>query len=116
MDLDLQKIGFQVKSARIAKHMTQQQLADSAGISVPILRAIEKGKQSMSVHTLIGITNTLGISTDSLINDDPPDVNGIKEQIRKELATLTPVQYEKFMEFVQELEQKRSDRSGSQDE
>ena len=85
MDLDLQKIGLRVKSARIAKHMTRQQLADSAGISVSNLRAIETGKRSMSVHTLIGITDALDVSSDSLINDDPPDIAGIKEKIRKEL-------------------------------
>ena len=107
MDLDLQKIGARVKSARIAKNITQQQLADSAGISVSTVRAVEKGKCIMRLRALIGITDALDISIDSLSRDDSPEITRITEKIVKKYATLTPEQQEKFLQSVQELKQKR---------
>ena len=108
MELDLQKIGARVKSARIAKNMTQHQLADSAGISVSTVRAVENGKQSMHIRVLNGITDALDISSDSLLLDIPPEVARITEKINKEFATLTPEQKEKFLQSVQALKEKRS--------
>ena len=45
MDAELVKIGARVKQARLAKHMTQMQLAEAANISMSFLSNIENGRQ-----------------------------------------------------------------------
>ena len=71
MDTELMKIGSRVKQARLAKHLTQMQLAEAAGISVSFLSNIENGRQSMNLRALIAISDALNVSADWLIKDIP---------------------------------------------
>ena len=49
--------------------MTQEQLAEQAGISLSFLGHIERGTRKASLDTLVGIANALKISTDILLQD-----------------------------------------------
>lgn len=116
MEADLLKIGSRVKAARLAKHMTQLQLAEAADISVSFLSNVENGRQSMNLRALISISDALGVSFDSLINEIPRNTSRITEEIRMELASFTLKECETMLQIIQLMKQTKSDRDDSKNE
>lgn len=57
----LLEIGLSLKQARLAASLTQEQVADLAGISRPRYRDIETGEAAARVTTLMNITRALGL-------------------------------------------------------
>ena len=55
-----------VKLARVAKDMSQQQLADTVGVSRQTISAIEKGDYNPTIKLCIAICKTLGKTLDEL--------------------------------------------------
>jgi DNA-binding XRE family transcriptional regulator len=51
------------------RQLTQQQLAEAAGISVPFLSQIETGKRKASIKVMAGLAKTLRIAMDELITN-----------------------------------------------
>ena len=100
MDEELQKIGSRVKAARLAKHMTQMQLAEAADISVSFLSNIENGRQSMNLRALIAISDA--------------DATRITEEIGVELASFTLKEREAMLQIVQLMKQTKEERDGTQ--
>jgi len=49
------------------RQMTQQQLAEAAGISIPYLSQIETGKRKASTDVLSAIARTLQVTLDDLV-------------------------------------------------
>ena len=62
------QIGKQVKLAREKSRLTQEQLAEKAGISASFLGHIERGTRIASLETLIELCNTLQVSPDYLLS------------------------------------------------
>lgn len=65
-------IGKNLHRVRIAQKMTQEQLAEKAGLSTTFYANLECGNKMMSVVTLRKLADVLGVSTDSLLYDDRP--------------------------------------------
>lgn len=57
----LEEIGGLLRRARIAAHMTQEQVADLSGISRPRYRDIETGTAAARATTLINVARALGL-------------------------------------------------------
>jgi putative transcriptional regulator len=57
---------LQLKSARAAKDMSQQNLADAVGVARQTINAIEQGDYNPSVNLCIAICKTLGKTLDQL--------------------------------------------------
>lgn len=57
----LQDVGQLLKATRKARRLTQEQVADLAGISRPRYREIEAGSSSARTTTLINIARALGL-------------------------------------------------------
>lgn len=58
-----------MKSARVAKDMSQQDLADAVGVSRQTISAIEKGDYNPTINLCIAICKTLGKTLDELFWD-----------------------------------------------
>jgi DNA-binding XRE family transcriptional regulator len=56
-----------VKVWRNYREMEQQEVAEKAGISVPYLSQLERGKQKGSVDVLNALAKALGVSLDDLV-------------------------------------------------
>ena len=56
-----------VKVWRNFRKMTQQELAEKAGISVPYLSQLETGKRKGSLEALNAIARALGVALDDLV-------------------------------------------------
>lgn len=57
---------LQLKAARAAKDMTQQDLADAVNVSRQTIVAIEKGDYNPTVRLCVQICKTLGKTLDEL--------------------------------------------------
>ena len=57
---------LKMKSARVAKDLSQQQLADLIGVSRQTISAIEKGDYTPTINLCIAICRELGKTLDEL--------------------------------------------------
>lgn len=67
----LDYIGTKVKQLRLRHKKTQQQIADSCGISKSLLSKIENGQTSSAVATLSKISHALEVPLSWLLEDQP---------------------------------------------
>jgi DNA-binding XRE family transcriptional regulator len=64
-----------VKVWREYRSLTQQQLADAAGISAAYLSQIETGKRAGKTAVLQAIARALNLTLDDVVYNPPPDEN-----------------------------------------
>lgn len=65
--VDYADIGKRIRACRLAKGMTQEQLANEVGVVVTHISHIETGNSVPSLKTLINIINALDCSADELL-------------------------------------------------
>ena len=65
--MDLSMIGKQIKAAREAAQITQEELAEAVGCTAKHIGAIERGIKTPRLDTFILIANTTGVSADYLL-------------------------------------------------
>jgi transcriptional regulator with XRE-family HTH domain len=63
-------VGRNVREARLAKGLTQEQLADLSGFSQQYLSDLERGKRNPTVVTLWELAQVLGVTPVDLITPD----------------------------------------------
>ena len=63
-------VGRNVRKARLAKGLTQEQLADLSGFSQQYLSDLERGRRNPTVVTLWEIAQVLGVTPVDLITPD----------------------------------------------
>lgn len=69
VDKRLKTLGINIKSARLKKSISQEELAELVGISLASMSLIETGKQNTAALNLIDIAKALNVSIDNLTND-----------------------------------------------
>ena len=70
MEKDLREIGERVKQARLARGLSQADLAEKLNMSVTYLSKIENGRNVMSITVLVKISDALNVSTDWLLRNE----------------------------------------------
>lgn len=66
-DQELHRIGRQVRDVRQGLGCTQAQVAHAAGLSLRSVRALEAGRSSPNLATMVAVARALAISLDGLI-------------------------------------------------
>lgn len=66
---DNHAVGKRVRDARVAKGLTQEQLAELAGVSPTYISVVERGIKSPQLDTFVPLCNALGVSADALLVD-----------------------------------------------
>ncbi len=84
MILDYKSIGTRIKNLRINQNMTQERLAEFAGLSITHTSHVETGNTKVSLPSLVKIANALGVTLDELVCDSI--IKG-KAVFENELAT-----------------------------
>ena len=69
--MDYYKIGQQIRKYRKAHGLSQEQLAELVGISVPHMSHIETGNTKLSLPVFVSLANALGVQTDDLLCQTP---------------------------------------------
>lgn len=65
----LKNIGISIKSERLRRGISQEELAEKCDISRNSVSLIETGKINPTIIRVIDIANVLGVSIDSLVKD-----------------------------------------------
>lgn len=65
--MDFAKLGKRVKVRRHVLGLTQEELAEKLGVCTSYIGHIERGSRKLSVETLYGLCNVLGVSADFLL-------------------------------------------------
>ena len=68
-DMMYTQLGKRIKQQRILARMTQEKLAEAAGISLSFLGHIERGTRKASLDTVVKICNALKVSPNQLLRD-----------------------------------------------
>ena len=95
-----------IKAARIERSLTQERVAELAGISPVYYCQIELGNKSPSLETLINISEALHISIDTLVygssaKSHQRDLEKLFDECdEKDMAKLRKVLYTVAEEFV----------------
>lgn len=89
-----QGLGKRIRQQRNLAQMTQEKLAEAAGISLSFLGHIERGTRKASLDTLVKICNALKVSPrlllqDSLENDLLGDSTSMPESKKKLLREIS---------------------------
>ena len=69
-ELDYQAIGKRVKNARLRSQLTQEELAEKAGLSVTHMSNIETGHSKLSLPMAVALVNTLHVSVNEFLCDN----------------------------------------------
>lgn len=77
MQPDYRAIGKRVQERRIAKRLSQAELATLISVTSPHISNIERGKTKVSLPTLIEIARALDATLDELVCDNLPEAKDI---------------------------------------
>ena len=101
-----QEIGERIRDARMAKKMSQQELATKANISLPHISDIEHGKQSMKLITFVRIIEALQVSADEILRADVPAVNQLyQNEFSQIIEDCTPTEIESLKRILLQVKQ-----------
>ena len=101
-----QQIGERIRDARMAKKMSQQELATKANISLPHISDIEHGKQSMKLITFVRIIEALQVSADEILRADVPAVNQLyQNEFSQIIEDCTPTEIESLKRILLQVKQ-----------
>lgn len=101
---ELIQIGQRIRAARLAKGMSQADLAFAADISLPHISNFELGKKQLSILTFSKIIEVLGVSADEILRPDVPQVNRIyQNEFSQLLQDCTASEIESILNIVKEV-------------
>ncbi len=89
--IDFASIGQKVKSIRLSKGVTQEQLAEAVGVGVTHISHLETGTGTVSLKVFVAIVNYLECSADELLC--------------KEIMTARPIMYNWLVDLVDDCDQ-----------
>ena len=81
-------LGNRIKTLRIAKNLTQEQVANGIGIPKITYQSYEQGIRSPKADKLNGIAGFLGVSVDCLLDCDEDMIREAFTSLRKCVSTL----------------------------
>jgi len=67
--MDYRDLGRRVRQRRVMMELTQEELAEKAGISCSFVGHIERGEKKFSIGTLVALCNAMEISPNYLLQD-----------------------------------------------
>jgi len=85
-----------LKEHRLAKHLSQKELADRSGISLRTVQRVEKNESAGSPYVIRTLCETLGIETNSLLQSS--DDNNALEAIRE--VMVEPVAPNRYLKYL----------------
>ena len=67
--MDYIQLGKRVRQQRLLNKLTQEQLAERAGISCAFVGHIERGEKKASIETVVALCNALDVTPTVLLQD-----------------------------------------------
>ncbi len=98
MDDLLKQIGNRILNRRKQLRMTQEELAEKAGITPQTVSSAELGKKALRPENIIRVCSALDISTDYLLLGKVSD--GDHSVLLSKVANLPPIQYRHLEDII----------------
>ena len=99
----IKMIGERIKDLRLAKGLTQEELAAHIGISEKHMSVIERGEKTPNLDTFISIANEFGVSADSILENVILNASGAAAELTELLARVPLEERNKIMRVVRIL-------------
>jgi transcriptional regulator with XRE-family HTH domain len=104
VELDYGKLGMRIKEARIAKGLTQENLAESVNCNTSHISNIENNHTKVSLNVLLAIANALDTSIDYLLTEQYKDTScGVDNEIIRILANFDAEWKQKILNMIKAL-------------
>ena len=101
MKIDLKELGKRIKLTRKGQDLTQEMLAEKAGVSQ------QAGRKAMSIHSFASLTTALDVSADYLLFGDGQRIFDVdtpahhNNQLMEIAAELNPSQRDHVLEILE---------------
>lgn len=96
-------LGARIAALRIDSNLTQQQLADTLGLSQQVVASYEVGRRRVPVSLLPALARTLGVSVEELIGEETKAAKrGPAPKLQQQLERITQLPKPK-QRFVMEM-------------
>ena len=102
--VDKYAIGKNIRTARIAKMMRQEELAEKTNLSPTYIGMIERGEKCPSLDSFIAIVNALEVSADVILCTELSTGYAVKNSILNEkLEKLTREDQDRIYDVIETL-------------
>ncbi|WP_340028004.1 helix-turn-helix transcriptional regulator [Paenibacillus sp. FSL H7-0940] len=100
-----QLIGTRIRAVRNAKGLTQQKLADIAGLDYRYIGALERGERNFSIDTLERVLHALNISISELMYFEGKNElsNPVRQEAIDEFVNITKYLTENQLDIVRKI-------------
>jgi transcriptional regulator with XRE-family HTH domain len=92
--------GQHVRSCRLARGLTQEELAEASGLSSDTIRRLEHGEFSPSLRTLGKVCRGLGVELSTLFIAFETGERDVSREIIDALDSLTPTERDLLLQLV----------------
>lgn len=109
-------VGERIRAIRVAKGMSQADLAFAAHLATSNVSDIENGKTKMWLATFVKIVEAFQVSADSILRPDVPEVNSLyQKEYAQLLADCTPSEIEAIMKISKEVKASLKAKNDNED-
>ena len=100
---NLERVGKRIRAARQEKNLTQEQLADMLGCSVPSVQNLEQGREDSDISILYLLSALLNKSCDYFFRDETPEEyeERICQEILYRFTLLSPAGMERLRQMLE---------------
>ena len=110
MGLDYNVIGSRIKKARMAKKLTQEDLAEKIDISVAFLSRVERGTSHINLKRLNQICSLLDVTEGYILNGASSNSkNYLDEEFAEILKNCTPEKHKLISSIEKTIAESNSD-------
>ena len=100
------EIGRRVRKLREERHLTQEALAEAAGVSVPYVSHIERGIKKPSLGTLLRLSAALDVTVDALLRgNQPAEANAFFSDVQELLNDCSQKERKVLLEIAAAVKQ-----------
>ena len=103
---DVSEIGRRVRKRREERRLTQEALAEAAGVSVPYVSHIERGIKKPSLGTLLRLSAALDVTVDALLRgNQPAEANAFFSDVQELLNDCSQKERKVLLEIAAAVKQ-----------
>jgi transcriptional regulator with XRE-family HTH domain len=99
----LKPLGQRVRKAREDLGLSQEQLAERAGLHVSYVGQIERGLREPSLKSLFGVAEGLNLRLVDLVAEEPVEEDRLLRELRRTIGTLEPPQQREVLGIIRRM-------------
>lgn len=98
---DYEIIGARIKKLRLRSGMTQGELAEELGCSIPYLSYVENGRRVITFEMFLRVLQTFAVTPDELLMPDMPDPgNSRVTEITRLVNSCTGAEQDLILQYI----------------